>query len=129
VALVFAKMSWCATRFEVSRSTSTLDDFGSGFSALNKVKDLLVDDLKIDKSFVDGLGEDTVIGAIARLIVDFVHTLGLEVTAEGGGERPAGGELDGQEVRSGPGFHFTKPLPSEAAGKFVATNATWGVSK
>jgi EAL domain-containing protein (putative c-di-GMP-specific phosphodiesterase class I) len=60
-----------------------LDDFGSGFSVLNYVKDLPVDGLKIDKSFIDGLGESHVNHAIVRLIVDFAHTLGLEVTAEG----------------------------------------------
>jgi EAL domain-containing protein (putative c-di-GMP-specific phosphodiesterase class I) len=60
-----------------------IDDFGSGFSALNYVKDLPVDGLKIDKSFIDGLGESQVNDAIVRLIVDFAHTLGLEVTAEG----------------------------------------------
>jgi len=60
-----------------------IDDFGSGFSALNYVKDLPVDGLKIDKSFIDGLGESQVHDAIVRLIVDFAHTLGLEVTAEG----------------------------------------------
>ena len=58
-------------------------DFGSGFSALNRVKGLPVDDLKIDKAFIDGLGEDTVNEAIVCLIVDFAHTLGLKVTAEG----------------------------------------------
>jgi EAL domain-containing protein (putative c-di-GMP-specific phosphodiesterase class I) len=61
----------------------SLDDFRSGFSALNKVKDLPVDDLKIDKSFIDGLVEDAVTDSIVRLIVNFVHTLGREVTPKG----------------------------------------------
>ena len=61
----------------------SLDDFGRGYSSLNYVKDLPVDGLKIDKSFIDGLGEDPVNDAIVRLIVDFAHTLGLKVTAEG----------------------------------------------
>jgi predicted signal transduction protein with EAL and GGDEF domain len=95
----------------------TLDDFGSGFSALNYVMDLSVDGLKIDKSFVDGLGEDPVNDAIVRLIVDFEHTLGLEVTAEG--------VENGQQVNSltvmrcdlAQAFYFSKPLPSEAAGR------------
>src|SRR5215203_4135039 len=60
-----------------------LDDFGSSFSSLTYVKDLPVDDLKIDKTFIAGLGEDAVNDAIVRLIVDFAHTLGLNVTAEG----------------------------------------------
>ena len=42
-----------------------------------------MDGLKIDKSFVDGLKEDAVNDAIVRLIVDFAHTLGLKVTADG----------------------------------------------
>ncbi len=62
----------------------TLDDFGSGFSSLNYVKDIPVDGLKIDKSFIAGLGEDAVNDSIVRLIVDFAHTLGLKFTAERG---------------------------------------------
>lgn len=61
----------------------SLDDFGSGYSSLTYVKDLPVDSLKIDKSFVDGLEEDIAAGAIVRLIVELAHTLDLEVTAEG----------------------------------------------
>jgi EAL domain-containing protein (putative c-di-GMP-specific phosphodiesterase class I) len=107
----------------------SLDDFGSGFSALNYVKDLPVDGLKIDKSFVDGLGEDPVNDAIVRLIVDFEHTLGLEVTAEG--------VENGQQVNSltvmrcdlAQAFYFSKPLPSEAAGALVATNSLWRVPR
>src|SRR5687768_4677140 len=61
----------------------SLDDFGSGYSSLNYVMNLPVDGLKIDKSFIDGLGEDPVNDSFVRLIVDFAHTLGLKVTAEG----------------------------------------------
>ena len=61
----------------------SLDDFGSGYSSPNYVKDLPVDDLKIDKSFIDGLGEDPVNDAFVRLIVGFAHRVGLKVIAEG----------------------------------------------
>jgi EAL domain-containing protein (putative c-di-GMP-specific phosphodiesterase class I) len=61
----------------------SLDDFGSGYSSLNYVKNLPVDSLKIDKSFIDGLGEGPVNDAIVRLIVAFALRLGLKVTADG----------------------------------------------
>jgi EAL domain-containing protein (putative c-di-GMP-specific phosphodiesterase class I) len=105
----------------------SLDDFGSGFSALNYVKDLPVDDLKIDKSFIDGLGEDPVNDAIVRLIVDFAHTLGLKVTAEGVENDRQVASLTAMSCDLTQGFYFSKPLPSEAARKLVATNPFRGV--
>ena len=103
----------------------SLDDFGSGYSSLNYVKDLPVDDLKIDKSFIDGLGEDAVNDAIVRLIVDFAHTLGLKVTAEGVENERQVASLAAMECDQAQGFYFSKPLPSETAGKLVTTNPSW----
>ncbi len=106
-----------------------LDDFGSGFSSLNYVKDLPVDDLKIDKSFIDGLGEDAVNDAIVRLIVDFAHTLGLKVTAEGVENDRQVMSLTAMNCDQAQGFYFSKPLPGEVAGALMATNPVWQVPR
>ncbi len=98
------------------------------FSSLNYVKDLPVDDLKIDESFIHGLGEGPVNDSIVRLIVNFAHTLGLTVTAEGVEHDRQVDSLMVMRCDLAQGFYFSKPLPSEAAGKFVATNPAWGVS-
>jgi EAL domain-containing protein (putative c-di-GMP-specific phosphodiesterase class I) len=91
------------------------------------VKDLPVDDLKIDKSFIDGLGEEAVSDAIVRLIVDSAHTLGLKVTAEGVENDRQVASLTAMNYDLAQGFYFSKPLPSEAARKLVATNSFPGV--
>jgi diguanylate cyclase (GGDEF)-like protein len=103
----------------------SLDDFGSGYSSLNYVKDLPVDDLKIDKSFVDGLGEDAVNDAIVRLIVDFAHALGLKVTAEGVENDRQVTSLAAMGCDRAQGFYFSKPLPGAAAGELVTADPLW----
>jgi EAL domain-containing protein (putative c-di-GMP-specific phosphodiesterase class I) len=89
---------------------------------LNYVKDIPVDDFTIDKSFIDGLGEDAVTDAIVRLIVDFAHTLGLKVTAEGVENDQQVDSLRVMRCDLAQGFYFSKPLGGEAARKFVGTN-------
>jgi EAL domain-containing protein (putative c-di-GMP-specific phosphodiesterase class I) len=93
------------------------------------VKDLPVDDLKIDKSFIDGLGDGAVNDTIVRLIVDFAHSLGLKVTAEGVENDRQVATLTGMGCDLAQGFYFSKPLPSEAAGALVATNPLRRVPK
>lgn len=61
----------------------SVDDFGTGASALSRLKELPVDELKIDRSFIQGLLEDRKDQALTRAIITLGHELGMEVTAEG----------------------------------------------
>lgn len=60
-----------------------IDDFGTGQSSLAYLQRLPVNELKIDRSFVDGVDSDPRRQALLRSIIDIGHSLGLEVTAEG----------------------------------------------
>ncbi len=74
---------------EVLNSLSTMgvklsiDDFGTGYSSLAHLKQMPVDELKIDKSFVSGMLEDESDAVIVRSIIDLAHNIGITVVAEG----------------------------------------------
>jgi diguanylate cyclase (GGDEF)-like protein/PAS domain S-box-containing protein len=93
-----------------------VDDFGTGYSALNYFKRFKLDELKIDRTFVAGLGRDREHTAIVKAAVAFAKALGLGITAEGI-------ETDNQLARliqlgcnRGQGFLFSKPLSAESFG-------------
>ena len=65
--------------------------------------------------------------AIVRLIVDFAHTQGLKVTAEGVENDRQVASLTAMSCDLTQGFYFSKPLPSEAARNLVATDPFRGV--
>jgi diguanylate cyclase (GGDEF)-like protein len=87
-----------------------VDDFGTGQSSLAHLRRLPVDQVKIDKSFVLGMGTETGDAAVVRAIVEMGHTLGLTVVAEGvedGAVRAALAEM-GCDVAQG--YLVSRPL-------------------
>jgi diguanylate cyclase (GGDEF)-like protein/PAS domain S-box-containing protein len=90
-----------------------LDDFGTGYSSLSYIKSFPVDGVKLDKSFVEGLGDDTMGKALVQKIIELCHTLGLEVVAEGIETPEQATLLKDMGCDLGQGYYFGRPLPSE----------------
>ncbi len=89
-----------------------IDDFGTGYSSLSYLKRFPVNTLKIDRSFVDGLGSDVEDSSIVNAIVTLSNSLGMGVTAEGIETGEQLQQLQGMLCDHGQGFFFARPLPA-----------------
>ena len=90
----------------------SIDDFGMGYSSLSYLKRLPADALKIDKSFVAGLGEDIEDTAIVGVVIDLAHTFGMEVVAEGVESQAQAEFLREMVCDMAQGFCFCEPVPT-----------------
>jgi diguanylate cyclase (GGDEF)-like protein len=90
-----------------------LDDFGVGFSTLRYLRELPVDVLKIDRSFVVDAGDKA--NSMLSAIVSLAHTLDLDVIAEGIEEPEQLGRLQQLGALAGQGYLFSRPVPTEEA--------------
>ena len=101
-----------------------IDDFGTGYSALNYLKRLPVDTLKIDRSFVEGLGRDRLDAAIVQSVVALARTLELSVVGEGIESQAQAAKLRALGCDGGQGYLFARPEPAKAITTLLRARAT-----
>jgi diguanylate cyclase (GGDEF)-like protein len=92
-----------------------IDDFGTGYSSLGRLRALPVDKVKIDRSFIARLGQETGADTIVRAIVALGHGLGLHVTAEGVENESQLRFLRSADCDGAQGFLVGRPAPGKGA--------------
>ena len=91
----------------------SMDDFGTGYSSLSELRQLPIDEVKIDKSFVLGMSTSQGESFIARSIIELAHNLGLRVVAEGVEDELTRNLLAEMGCDKLQGFLVSRPLPDD----------------
>ena len=102
-----------------------IDDFGTGYSSLGYLKRFPVDSVKIDRSFVSGLGSDPGDAAIVSAVVGLAHALDLRVTAEGVETEEQLLALIDHGCDQAQGYFFSPPQPAPDLRGLIARTRTW----
>jgi diguanylate cyclase (GGDEF)-like protein/PAS domain S-box-containing protein len=89
----------------------SIDDFGTGYSSLAYLKDLPVDEVKIDQKFVRGMRVSGKDACIVRSVIDLGHNFGLRVVAEGAEDQESSDLLASWGCDVAQGYFFSRPLP------------------
>lgn len=97
-----------------------IDDFGTGYSSLSYLRQFPIDRLKIDQSFIRNALNNPDDAAIARTIVRLGHSLNLKVIAEGVETKEHENFLRAEKCDEVQGFRYSRPVPLEKFGEFVA---------
>ena len=100
-----------------------IDDFGTGYSSMAYLSQLPVDKLKIDRSFVQPLGNDGRAEGVVQAMISMARTLGLSITGEGVETEQQLSALQTMGCDLGQGFLFDRPLNGEAVTRLLARKA------
>ena len=100
--------------------TLSIDDFGTGYSSLSHLARMPVHEVKIDRSFVQGLETDPEFAAVVRSAIDMGHSLGLKVVAEGIETEVAAQRLKAFGCDIVQGYFYAKPMPGEVLQAWMA---------
>lgn len=92
----------------------SIDDFGTGYSSLSYLKNLPAMEIKIDRSFVMNMLEDSRDKSIVKAAIDLAHNLDLHVVAEGIEQQGMQDSLTEMGCDYGQGYHIARPMPEDA---------------
>ncbi len=106
----------------------SIDDFGTGYSSLSYLKRFPIDNLKIDRSFIEGLNYDEESFEIVRTIITLAKTLGMETISEGIETAEQLTELKNLGCQFGQGYLFAKPLDVQEIESRLVLGRVWSNS-
>ena len=91
-----------------------LDDFGTGYSSLNHIREIPIDVIKVDQSFVKDLAEDAYSQSFIKMVAELAETIGVSVCVEGIETPEQFRVLQGMKVKYIQGYYFDRPLERHA---------------
>jgi diguanylate cyclase (GGDEF)-like protein/PAS domain S-box-containing protein len=106
----------------------SIDDFGTGYSSLTHLRELPIDEIKIDKSFVMGMTTSDADAAIVRTMIDLGHNLGKQVCAEGVEDEAMWNMLAEMGCDLAQGYWISRPKPAKELLEWLK-QTSWGVER
>jgi diguanylate cyclase (GGDEF)-like protein len=103
--------------------TVSIDDFGTGYSSLEYLHRMPIDEVKIDRSFIAGLGTDAVNTAIVASVISLAHAMGIEVVAEGVETLDQLERLRSLGCDFAQGYVIARPMAAAALDDYLAADA------
>jgi diguanylate cyclase (GGDEF)-like protein/PAS domain S-box-containing protein len=106
----------------------SIDDFGTGYSSLCYLRELPIDEIKIDRSFVMRMNEEHDDVAIVRSTIDLGRNLGLDVVAEGVETREIWDKLQELGCQTAQGYYLSRPVPAEVLTEWLQARSQLAVA-
>lgn len=107
------RMKEILSKIKESGVRIALDDFGSGYSSLNHIREIPLDVIKVDQSFVTELADDAYSQSFIKLICELAQTIGVSICIEGIETKEQYKVLEGMKVKLVQGYYFDRPMTKE----------------
>jgi EAL domain-containing protein (putative c-di-GMP-specific phosphodiesterase class I) len=120
---VIRNMDWfheVATQLRLYNIWISIDDFGSAYASLSRIKDLPFREVKLDRSFVTNCASDALKRSLCHTVVDLAHCFGASACAEGVETEQDMRCLAELGFDTAQGFLFAKPMPPTELLEFIA---------
>jgi diguanylate cyclase (GGDEF)-like protein len=109
------------TRLRCHGIQISIDDFGTGYSSLSYLRDLPVDELKLDRSFIFPMADDARAAALVASTIALAHSLGLRMVAEGVENDITYAELKSVGCDQAQGYYMSRPVPADELEHWLST--------